>query len=417
MVRRGCRGMSRDCDNHPARRRALFTAIAIASIAIALAPLGAGAAPRGGGIGVPGSGAGGGGGGAFAGQGMWIWYVSASNGGRVGSIIRKARSHGIRTLFIKSADAGNVWSQFTPRLVRTLHDAGLRVCGWQFVYGIHPAAEAIAGAHAKTVGADCMIIDAESSYEGRYAAASTYVKELRARVGRRFPVGLASFPYVDYHPALPYSVFLGPGGAQQNLPQLYWHTIGTTVAAGFSHTFEFNRVYGAPMEPLGQTYGNPPVREIKQFRRYAKAYRMRGLSWWDWQETNAKGWRAIAASNLNGISGLGRGELYPVLGHKYAGDLVVWAQEHLNGAGLHVRVSGKLNVETSKALSAFQRSHGLPRSGILDVATWKKLLRVSPQPVNWARRHGKAGTRRAPASADLPPVRNEIPDMSRAAHR
>ncbi len=348
---------------------------------------------------------------------MWIWYVSASNGGRVGSIVRKAESHGIRTLYIKSADAGNVWSQFTPRLVHTLHSAGLRVCGWQFVYGIHPTAEAIAAARAKAVGADCLIIDAESSYEGRYAAATTYMKELRGRVGQRFPVGLASFPYVDYHPALPYSVFLGPGGAQQNLPQLYWHTIGTTVSAGFAHTFEFNRVYGAPIAPLGQTYGDPPVREIKQFRRYAKAYRMRGLSWWDWQETRAKAWNALATTNLNPVYGVGRRQLYPVLGHKYAGDLVAWAQEHLNGAGFQVRVSGKLNVQTSQALSAFQRSRGVPRTGILDVATWKKLLRVRPQPVNWARRHGKSAPPRAPASATLPAVRDEIPDMSRAAHR
>ncbi len=413
MVMRGCRGMSRDCDNHRVRRHALPTALAILAIAIACAPLGAGASPRGGGVGPPG----GGGGDAFSGQGMWIWYVSASNGGRVDSIIRKAKSHGIRTLFIKSADAGNVWSQFTPRLVQALHRAHLRVCGWQFVYGMHPTAEAIAAARAKRAGADCLIIDAESSYEGRYAAASTYMKELRKRVGRRFALGLASFPYVDYHPGLPYSVFLGPGGAQQNLPQLYWHAIGTTVAAGFAHTFEFNRVYGAPMEPLGQTYGDPPVREIKQFRRYARAYRMRGLSWWDWQETRAKAWNALRAKNLNPVGGVARADLYPVLGHKYAGDLVVWAQEHLNGAGLRVRVSGKLNVETSRALSKFQRSRGLPRSGILDVATWKKLLRVKPKPVDWARGHGKSATASAPASASLPAVRNEIPDRSRAASR
>ncbi len=72
------------------------------------------------------------------------------------------------------------------------------------------------------------MIDAESSYEGRYAAADAYVDKLRRAIGRRFPTALTSFPYVDYHPALPYSVFLGPGGARYNLPQLYWHTIGVT---------------------------------------------------------------------------------------------------------------------------------------------------------------------------------------------
>ena len=44
------------------------------------------------------------------------------------------------------------------------------------------------------------------------AAADLYVDKLRRRIGSRFPTALTSFPYVDYHPALPYSVFLGPGG-------------------------------------------------------------------------------------------------------------------------------------------------------------------------------------------------------------
>jgi hypothetical protein len=419
--------MSRDCDNHRSRRRALIAALAVVVIAIAGASLGAGAFAQGGGVG-PGGGGGGGGGGhhhgsggskgsAFSGQGMWIWYMSASNHGRVGSIIRKSKSHGIRTLFIKSADGGSVWSQFTPSLVKKFHQAHLKVCGWQFVYGGRPTAEAIAAAHAKKAGADCLIIDAESDYEGRYAAAWKYMHQLRKRVGQKFQLGLASFPYTDYHPGLPYSVFLGPGGAQQNLPQLYWRAIGTSVATGYAHTFEWNRVYQRPIEPLGQTYGDPPISDLKKFRRYAKAYRLKGYSWWDWQETRAKSWNALRAKNLNSIGGVGRGQLYPTLGHKYSGDLVVWAQEHLNGAGLHVQVTGKLNVETSQALSKFQKRRHLPRSGVLDPATWKKLLQVKPQPVNWAFHHHKSAAPAAPSSAALPPVRNEIPDMSRLRPR
>ncbi len=348
---------------------------------------------------------------------MWIWYVGASNHGKVGSIIRKAKSHGIRTLFIKSADGRNRWSQFSPALVSKLHAAHLNVCGWQFVYGTSPKAEAVAGAQAKRDGADCMIIDAESAYEGRYAEAVTYVSELRKLVGNRYPLGLAGFPYVDYHPAFPYSVFLGPGGARQNLPQLYWHTIGTSVATGYLHTYLFNRIYGRPIEPLGQTYADPPAREVKLFRRYARAYRMTGLSWWDWQETAPGSWRAIGKRHLNRMIAIDRSELYPTLGHRATGDPVVWAQEHLNGAGYGVKVSGKLNVETSDALTRFQHRVGIARTGILDSATWKRLLRVRPQMVDWARHSGKSAAASAPASASLGPVRNEIPGRLGAAHR
>jgi peptidoglycan hydrolase-like protein with peptidoglycan-binding domain len=408
--------MSSVTDNHRVRRLVLVLALAAGALVFASAPVGAGATARGGGVGLPGGGSGSAG--VFAGQGMWIWYVSASNNGNVKSIIRKAHNHGIRTLFIKSADATNTWSQFTPSLVKRLHRAHLRVCGWQFVYGTHPVGEAVAGAHAERAGADCMVIDAESSYEGRYASATTYMKQLRARVGRRYPLALASFPYVDYHPALPYSVFLGPGGAQQNIPQLYWRAIGTTVPAGFAHTFEFNRLYGAPMEPLGQTYNNPPPREVKLFRRYAKSYGMTGLSWWDWQSTGPSSWKTLAAKGLKPAKGVKLGGLYPTLGRKHQGDLVVWAQEHLNGAGLHVDVTGKLNIDTSHALVRFQRRHGLTRSGILDPATWRRLMKVTPKPVNWARgRKGKSATPRAPASASLPAVRDEIPGMFGTAAR
>ena len=56
-------------------------------------------------------------------------------------------------------------------------------------------------------------------------------------------MALAGFPYVDYHPGFPYSVFLGPGGAQYNTPQMYWMDIGTSVNTVYAHTYAYNRVY------------------------------------------------------------------------------------------------------------------------------------------------------------------------------
>ena len=53
-------------------------------------------------------------------------------------------------------------------------------------------------------------------------------------------MALAGFPYVDYHPGFPYSVFLGPGGAQYNAPQMYWVDIGTSVNTVYAHTYAYN---------------------------------------------------------------------------------------------------------------------------------------------------------------------------------
>src|SRR5436305_7879366 len=125
---------------------------------------------------------------------------------------------------MKSSDGStNYWSQFSSKLVGELHANGLRACAWQYVYGTNPTGEAGLGAQAAANGADCLVIDAEAEYEGRYASAQTYIRELRAKVGTSYPLALASFPYVSYHPSEPYSVFLGPGGAQFNAPQMYWH--------------------------------------------------------------------------------------------------------------------------------------------------------------------------------------------------
>jgi hypothetical protein len=162
-------------------------------------------------------------------QGMWIWYVDRSDGGSVGQIVARAQGAGIGTLYIKAGDAGHVWSQFSKALVGALRRGGLDVCAWQFVYGDSPIAEAKVGAAAVRRGADCLAIDAEGSYEGKYAAADSFIRALRGRVGPTFPLSLAAFPYVDYHPSFPYSVFFGPEGATVNQPQSGCQALGAPL--------------------------------------------------------------------------------------------------------------------------------------------------------------------------------------------
>jgi len=100
----------------------------------------------------------------FRGDGMWIWYVSGAGGGDPGRIARRARAHGIETLYIKAGDGTDPWSQFTPALVGALHRRGLQVCAWHYVYGTDPKREARVSAGAVRRGADCLVIDAESQY-------------------------------------------------------------------------------------------------------------------------------------------------------------------------------------------------------------------------------------------------------------
>jgi hypothetical protein len=353
---------------------------------------------------------------AFDGNGMWIWYVSKSSGGDPQAIIAQAQAHGISTVFIKSADGTTPWAQFSPDLLATLKAAGLRVCAWQYVYGTQPEAEAQLGVQAVQTGADCLVIDAESQYEGRYAQAQRYMATLRQAIGPAFPVGFTSFPYVDYHPAMPYSVFFWPGGAQFNLPQIYWKEIGGGLDGVLDHTYRFNRPYGRPIIPLGQLYNSPPPEEIARFRQLAAANGSSGLSWWDWQEAQPQGWDAVAQP-LGALAPPAPAQDDAVYGPGGKGDLVVWAQQHLNGAGQSVAVTGTYDATTQQAVAQFQAGAGLPASGQIDTGTWNALLQVAPVAVDWtaapsptgSARAAAAGTHRSgPRSATLPARRNEI---------
>ena len=321
--------------------------------------------------------------GALEGQGMWIWYVNRSNGGSVPAIIAQARAAGVSTVFIKSSDgSSNYWSQFSSQLVGELHAGGLKVCAWQYVYGSNPAGEANLGAEAVANGADCLVIDAESEYEGHYAAAQTYIAVLRAKIGAAYPLALATFPYVSYHGSFPYSVFLGPGGAQFNAPQMYWKDIGVSVDTVYANTYIANRIYQRPIFPLGQTYGGVSSSDLLRFREEAVDYGAPGWSFWDWQETPAAGWKTLAAP-LAPLTSVTPNTSYPELSKGSRGDQVLWLQEHLATAIPSQETTGVFGSQTTTNLESFQTAHALPATGVATAATWSALLALSPVEVKW----------------------------------
>ena len=355
----------------------------------------------------------------LAGDGMWIWYLSHSSHGKLGAIAKKARANGIETVLIKSGDGTSYWSQFSRSVVSRLHARGLRVCAWQFIYGRKPGKEAKVGAAAVANGADCLVLDVEGQYEGKYPQASYFISSLRSRIGPDYPLGLASFPYVDYHPALPFSVFLGPGGAQYNVPQLYWKDIGTTVDTGYTHTWVWNRIYQRPILPLGQVYNNPKAGQIKRFRALAMSHGFQGVSWWSWQSAGKRQWKAVRTPV--GPASAAPYPSYPFLRLGSKGDFVAWAQQLLTGTGMPVPITGYYQASTQSAVYSFQATRGLPQTGNLDVPTWSVLIQSKAVPVTWTKSGALASssggrlTLPAPRSAKLPSVRNEIPPPAKRA--
>jgi peptidoglycan hydrolase-like protein with peptidoglycan-binding domain len=321
---------------------------------------------------------------AIEGRAVWIFDLAGSSGGSASAIAAQARVAGVRSVFVKAADGTSPMRQYSAGVVAALRADGLNVCAWQFVYGVHPAAEAAAGVAAVRAGAQCLIVDAESSYEGRYWAARRYMRDLRAGVGRSYPVGLASFPFVTLHPSFPYSEFLGPGGAQFDMPQMYWQAIGASIDGVFARTFVDNRLYGRPIIPVGQAFGRPAPGAIARFRALTVAYGSPGISWWDWAwATQSALWGSLGALLAAPSHFRGPDEAWPVLREGSRGDPVIWLQEHLAREDPAQRITGLFAGQTAADLGAFQARHGLAVTRRTNAATWRALLRLEPVSVVW----------------------------------
>ncbi len=184
---------------------------------------------------------------------------------------------------------------------------------------------------------------------------------------------------------------LGPGGAQFNVPQMYWKTIGTSVSDVYLHTYEENLIYGRTICPLGQTFENPSAQQIVSFRSLAGPYGACGTSFWDWQETTSSGWAALAAPLTPGLK-VPQPELTsPLLREGAKGDQVLWMQEHLAGAVPGQPTNGIFEATTEANLAQFQSAHGIPVSGETDPSTWAAVLALPPIAVHWTASGPKGG--------------------------
>jgi Putative peptidoglycan binding domain len=327
----------------------------------------------------------------LAGTALWVAQAGAQTAPSV--LAQTAGEGGVRTLLVKAADGSTAEPQFSASLVAGLRASGVTVCAWTFAYGLDPAAEAAAAIVAVHDGAQCLVVDAEGQYDGRYGPAQAFVKALRSQLGAHFPIGLAGQAEVLQHPTFPYSVFLGPGAFNFDLPQMYWLELGTSVDATYAATIGINSIYARPILPVGQLFGAATVAEVTRFRSLAGAYGASGLSFFDLDSAPSPLLTSLAvpAPRLPR-----RTVLVPTVRPGADGDEVVWAQELLNADGAHLPVGGFYGAQTSRAVARFQTRHRLPSDGALGPATWRALSRLHPHPPSWAKR--------APASALAKPA-------------
>jgi peptidoglycan hydrolase-like protein with peptidoglycan-binding domain len=197
---------------------------------------------------------------------------------------------------------------------------------------------------------------------------------------------------------------------------MYWRAIGVSVATVFTHTYEFNQLYGRPIVPFGQVYGGATAGEIRAFRAAAAARAAAGAHWWDWQTAPRSAWQALGAP-LPQRTGRVRtlADPRPTLVRGSRGDVVVWAQEHLLAAGWPVPVNGRFDAATLRAVNRFRAAAGLPPSGRIGAAAWAALLAFPVKTPAWSlagrvtRIAGLGARPSAPWSARLPGRRGDAP--------
>ena len=273
----------------------------------------------------------------FDGAGMWMWELPTVEGGDPSAIAQRALGNNVSTVFIKSGDGTNYWDQFSPQLVAAAE--GARAARVRVAVRLRQDPRARPTSPARGQGSRRRVLrDRRRDRSTRASTtrrASTPTSCARPS-GADYPIGLAGFPYVDYHPSYPFSAFLGGRRAVQPAAGLLEGDRRQRRQGRRAH-LHVNRPYGRPIVPIGQTYNPPPVEEIQRFRQLVAANGSTGHSWWSWQETqDARVDRDRPAARAARAARRRRGAFVTVK-RGNSGDLVLWAQGHLSAAGFATR--------------------------------------------------------------------------------
>lgn len=178
--------------------------------------------------------------------------------------------------------------------VQILHDAGIVVFGWQYVYGANWLGQSFAKLEAEAAirniirfGFDGWLIDAESQYKrlGSAAWADVYMTTLRAGVPG-ISLGLQSYRFPSLHPEIPWQSFLRH--CDFHIPQVYWVQATNPGAQLLRSIRELKALRDLPIVPTGCAYfehgWGPTVAQLNEFDTAAKSQNLPGVLWYCWDD-------------------------------------------------------------------------------------------------------------------------------------
>src|SRR4030042_1423357 len=231
------------------------------------------------------------------------------------SFANMAKDAGFSWVAIKAADgtihfnqgAGPAWAQpdLLQAAINTLRAVGIKVLGWQYIYGANPLKQSIAAIEAQRAienierfDFDGWLIDPEKEYKrsGAAAWADIYMTALRSSCPN-VPIGLCSYRFPSLHPEIPWHNFLRR--CNFHAPQVYWigaHNPGDQLRKSVR---ELQALANLPVVPVGAAYYDPTfkwqptVAELNELDRTAHELKLPGVTWWGGGE-NGHGAQYIA---------------------------------------------------------------------------------------------------------------------------
>jgi hypothetical protein len=225
------------------------------------------------------------------GKGYFIWLLYRVAGGDPKELARLAKEAGLSWVTLKIADGPYPFFadqsrkvDLVPAAVQELHNVGIKVFGWHYVYG-YPIGEAdMAVKRVRDLNLDGYIIDAEVEYKRKAAEADTFMSRLRRYMPVDTSIGICSYRFPNYHPEFPWKSFVT---CDFNMPQVYW-SLATNAGQQLQRSvYEFGQLgYSMPIFPVGAAYPEngwrPTVDQIIDFRNTVGKLGLPGYSWWEW---------------------------------------------------------------------------------------------------------------------------------------
>lgn len=234
----------------------------------------------------------------LTGLGLYLWVIYRIEGGGEGKppaperVAERAAEMGLSHVLIKVADAQwnyNVHQgvDLVPPLVNELHKRGIQAWGWQYIYGVNPAAEAATAVQrVKGLGLDGFVVNAEVEFKqpGMDAVARQYMQTLRAGVGPT-PIGFSSFRYPTLHRPLPFQTFLEHSDI--NMPQVYWVKANNPEQQLARSLAEYEALgWTGHTIPTGTAYKErgwqPTLEQVQRFLDACVAQGLDGANFWEW---------------------------------------------------------------------------------------------------------------------------------------